>query len=83
MEVQAVNSATVSKTNTRNYHNFVELTGYGALASGGLCILQGIRHKKSHKALGIISVMLASAHLAIIEFMKRKYHKTDSVNKVV
>ena len=59
----------------RNYYNYSINAGYGALGMGGLCLIQGMRHKKSHKALGLLSVIFASIHVGIIEFLHRNSKK--------
>ena len=70
MKVQAVdNNKNYNKLKT--YYDFSKAAGYGALGTGGLCLIQGMRHKKSHKALGLLSVILASIHVGIIEFLHR------------
>lgn len=70
MAVQPVNSVNTSNK-IRNYYNLSKVTGYGAFGTGGLCLLQGMRHKKSHKIFGLVSLLLASAHVGLIEWMHR------------
>lgn len=60
----------------RNYYNYSINAGYGALGIGGLCLIQGMRHKKSHKIFGLLSVLLAFVHVGLMEFL---HHKSNSV----
>ena len=68
MNVQPVNST----NRFRNYYNYSINAGYGALGMGGLCLIQGMRHKKSHKFFGLLALILASVHIGLMEFLHRK-----------
>ena len=69
MNVQAVNNS--QKTNRlKMYYDFSKISGYSALATGGLALVQGIRHKKSHKTFGVLSFIFAGTHIALIELLK-------------
>ena len=82
MSIQAVNSTSGNKSLIKNRYSLVQVTGYGALGTGGLCLIQGMRHKKSHRALGVFSLILASLHVAIIENMHRNARKNTSLSRI-
>lgn len=76
MNVASVNSTTKAN-NLRNYYNYSKVAGYGALGAGAFCLIQGVRHKKSHKALGFIALILALAHVGLIEYVHFNSLKLD------
>lgn len=71
MAIQPVNNVTTTNNKIKNYYNVSKIAGYSAFGTGGLCLLQGMRHKKSHKTLGLLSLILASVHVGIIEYLHR------------
>ena len=69
-----MNVQPVGNTNKlRSYYNYSKYAGYCALGSGALCLVQGVRHKKSHKALGLVSILLASLHVGLIKYLHSKH----------
>lgn len=73
-----MNVPPVSNTNNlRNYYNYSKDAGYGALGAGALCLIQGIRHKKSHKPLGFIAILLALVHVGLIGYMRYSSSKLN------
>ena len=79
MNVQPVNNSPKT-TRLKMYYDCSKIAGYGALGTGGLALIQGIRHKKSHKILGLLSVAFACVHAALIEIMNHTAkHKNNTV----
>lgn len=78
MSIQPVSSVNNTNLFNKYKYDFVKYTGYGALASGVLCVTQAVRHKpKSHKYLGILSGILALAHVGLIEYIHSFSHKNQ------
>lgn len=71
MQIQPLHSYFHSES--YNKYNLVKVTGYGALATGMLSVVQASRHKfASHKKLAITAVALSFAHLGLIKYFHRK-----------
>lgn len=79
MSVQAISSANTPQKQSpiKKHFNTVEITGYGALGTGIASGIAGAKKKiKLHRYLAYVSVGLAIAHTAIIEWNHHKYKKS-------
>lgn len=82
MSIQPISKITINNKPALKPYDFIQMSGYGALGFGGLCLLQGVRHKKSHKILGFLAFVLASMHVGLIEYLAVK-NKNSKLNHIV